>query len=90
MRKATYIYQEIESAYNRKMKATEAFEDLIKATDAKCIIFHYTDNGIIQCDDARDILRGKGRIDEFYFDCKGYNTALGEKKSQHHIFRVMC
>lgn len=85
-----YVYQEIESAYNRKMKATEAFEDLIKSTDAKCIIFHYTDNGIIKCDDARDILMGKGKSDEFYFDCKGYNTVSGEKNSQHHIFRVMC
>jgi len=85
-----YIYRKTESAYNKKLKATEAFIDIIDSTRAKCVIFHYTDNGIINCGDARDILQKKGIVDEFYFDCKGYNTAPGGKECQHHIFRVLC
>ena len=85
-----YVYQERESAYNKKLKATEAFEELITLANAQCIIFHYTDNGLIKPQDARDILLKKGSIEEFYFDCKGYSTISSGKKSQHHIFRVRC
>lgn len=85
-----YVYRKVESSYNKKLKATEAFEDIIKSTSAKCIIFHYTDTGIINVSDVRDILMKKGALDEFYFDCKGYNTVPDGKNCQHHIFRVMC
>lgn len=85
-----FVYHKTESAYNKKLKATVAFEELIRTADTKCIIFHYTDDGIIKPQDARDILLTKGNVEEFYLDCKGYSTISGEKRTQHHIFRVSC
>lgn len=76
------------SQYN-SIQAVVAFEDLIKHANAKCIIFHYTDNGLINIEDARKVLEQKGDVEEFYFDCKGYNTTSTSNKCQHHIFKVV-
>lgn len=76
------------SRYNSN-QAIVAFEDLIKHAIAKCIIFHYTDNGLIDIKDARSVLEQKGYVEEFYFDCKGYNTTSNSNKSKHHIFKVV-
>lgn len=76
------------SKYNGK-QALVAFEDLITYANAKCIIFHYTDNGLINIEDARKVLEQKGDVEEFYFDCKGYNTTNNSNKCQHHIFKVV-
>ena len=62
-----YVYQERESAYNKKLKATEAFEELITLANAQCIIFHYTDNGLIKPQDARDILLKREELKKFLF-----------------------
>ena len=83
-----FITDNKKSIYNSK-KAVVAFEDLIKNADAKCIIFHYTDKGLIDIEDARKILEQKGDVEEFYFDCKGYNTTVNSNKCQHHIFKVI-
>lgn len=83
-----YAANPISSQYNKKSEATDAFRNLIKNADAECIIFHYTDLGMIGMDDAREILEEKGRLDEFYFDSKGYNTVSNAQKCRHHIIRV--
>lgn len=83
-----YIIDNKKSKYNSK-KATETFQELIELADAKCIIFHYTDKGLINIEDARRILKKKGEVEEFYFDCKGYNTTKMSNKCQHHIFKVV-
>ncbi len=84
-----YVENLIDSPYNKKAEATENFQMLIDNTSAKCIIFHYTDNGIIKINDAREIMGAKGKVDEFYFDCKGYNTVSNKEKCRHHILRVI-
>lgn len=84
-----YTCKDIYSKYNKKKEAGEAFEELIEGTEAGCIIFHYTDNGIIEIDRIRRMLCSMGKMDEYYFDSKGYNTVSGAKKCQHHIYRVM-
>lgn len=84
-----FTLNNIKSKYNSK-QALVAFEDLIKLANAKCIIFHYTDDGLINIDDARKVLQQKGDVEEFYFDCKGYNTtSIPNNKCQHHIFKVV-
>lgn len=83
-----YVTNGKKSLYNSK-QAVNAFDDLIMKADTKCIIFHYTDNGLIGIEDARKILGQKGIVEEFYFDCKGYNTSSCSNKSQHHIFKVI-
>ncbi len=77
------------SKYNSKY-ATQAFENLIKCAQTKFIIFHYTDDGIIKVDDARRVLKEKGKVEEFYLNCKGYNnTSHNYNNSKHHIFKVI-
>jgi adenine-specific DNA-methyltransferase len=77
------------SDYNKKDKATSAFEKLIRQANAKCILFHYTDNGLIDMDAAKEMLKEVGTIEkECYFNCKGYNTSSKHKESMHHIIKV--
>lgn len=83
-----YITNYKRSQYNSN-QALIAFEDLIDHANAKCIIFHYTDAGVIDIKEARRILRQKGDVEEFYFDCKGYNTTKTSNDCRHHIFKVV-
>lgn len=79
----------VKSNYNRKKLAIDAFEELIFNAKAKCIIFHYTDNGLIDIDRAKKILGKRGKIEkEIYFDSKGYNTTGTKQRCQHHIIKV--
>lgn len=85
------VYQanHVVSDYNKRDKAVTAFQDLIKHADTSCILFHYTDNGLIDMEEAKEILAFAGTIvDEKYFNCKGYNTSEGAKESKHHIIKV--
>lgn len=79
----------MKSLYNKKLMATDTFKDLINHTKANYIIFHYTDNGLIPCEEAKKILEAKGKVEEFFFDCKGYNVKTDIKQCQHHIFRMI-
>jgi adenine-specific DNA-methyltransferase len=80
--------QDIKSKYNTR-DALAAFIDLVEVADAECIVFHYTDNGMIDISKAEDILKRKGKcFEEYYFDSKGYNTTKSFVKNQHHIMKV--
>lgn len=83
-----YVANEVISAYNKKRDAETAFFELIKSAYAKHIIFHYTDNGLIDIQKARSILGYKGKVEEYIVECKGYNTNQGLNNDRHHIFRV--
>jgi adenine-specific DNA-methyltransferase len=84
-----YVEDLITSSYNKKSNATKSFEELIKKSKASCIIFHYTDDGLIRIEDAVGILGEMGTVEEFYFDCKGYQTVSKAEKCKHHILRVI-
>ena len=76
------------SVYNGR-KATEAFEELINSADAQCIIFHYSDDGLIDIAAAKSILQKKGsRFEEHYLDCRGYTTTKESINCKHHIMKV--
>lgn len=77
------------SQYNKKVEATKAFKQLVSDCRAGCIIFHYTDKGIIGMEDAKSILEEWGKLEEFYFDSKGYSTVINAEKCQHHILKVI-
>lgn len=77
------------SDYNKKDKAITAFEKLIKHAKTKSILFHYTDNGLIDMEIAKEILCTVGTIvKDSYFNCKGYNTSSKVKCNKHHIIKV--
>lgn len=76
------------SVYNSR-HATEAFQELVESADAKCIIFHYTDAGLINMDMAKEILQKKGtHFEEFFIDCRGYATTKVAVNYKHHIMKV--
>ena len=85
-----FVNQIIESRYNKKAEASIAFDSLIKSSKAKGIIFHYTDDGLIEIETAKRILSTRGEVEEFYYDCEGYSTKKGAKSSVHHILRCQC
>ena len=79
----------VSSDYNSKNKAIDSFERLIQCADAKCILFHYTDSGLIDIGIAKEILSSKGTVvADYYFDSKGYNTSPSIMKNRHHILKV--
>lgn len=84
-----FSYPDTRSDFNTGTSAVRALESIIRRTDAKCIIFHYTDNGIIPVEQVRCLLSPLGKMTEFYFNSKGYHTVPTEKQSQHHIYRVI-
>ena len=86
----TFFPFEETSEYNKKNHVLEAFKELIDHADAKCIIFHYTDYGLIRIEDARKILSSYGTVEkECYFNSKGYSTSSHERKeNKHHIIKV--
>lgn len=84
-----YTYMDTKSEYNKKTEIERAFSDLVNHTSAKCIIFHYTDDGLLDEKTVRGILNSIGKTDEYYFDSKGYSTIPGVVKCQHHIYRVI-
>ena len=76
------------SLYTIKSQAEAAFCDLVHNSKSKYILFHYTDEGLIPIEGARNILQNIGRTEEYYFNCKGYHTTTDDRKSKHHIFKV--
>ena len=76
------------SVYNGR-HATEAFQDLVENADTQCIIFHYTDDGLINMDRAKEILQNKGTsFEEYFIDCRGYATTKIAANCTHHIMKV--
>lgn len=83
-----FRFQQKTSVYNGR-KATEAFKDLIQSANAKCIIFHYTDSGLIDMAEAKAVLQEKGsQFEEYYFDCRRYTTNRTSMSCRHHIMKV--
>ena len=76
------------SPYNNKRTAESAFEGLIDSAKAKCIIFHYTDQGLIKQESVRKILSKKGKVEDMYLECRGYNNTHNDKKDSHHLYKV--
>lgn len=76
------------SSYNSKSSALQSFRDLIANVNCKMLIFHYTDNGLIEKKDIMEIFKDYGIISEYYLDCLGYSTKQEIRKDMHHIYMV--
>lgn len=79
------------SAYITKARVMAAFSDLIDRCHCDMILFHYTDQGLLKEEFVRAILSEKGKIEEHYFNCKGYRTSKSDQTmhSQHHVYKVV-
>ena len=72
-----------------KSKAESAFADLIQHAKYKVLIFHYTDNGILNKQFIKDVLHEQGKVEEYYFCSKGYTTKTVALNNQHHVYKVI-
>lgn len=80
--------QDIRSPYIVKSRVELSFSELIQQAQCKTIIFHYTDNGLLSRQFINQVLSKQGVVDEYYFDCKGYQTKGVGSTSQHHVYKV--
>jgi adenine-specific DNA-methyltransferase len=78
------------SAYNKKIEAEKAMDDLIKNTKAKYILVSYNNEGIIETNKMMEILQKYGEVE---LRTKLYNTYKGsrnlkerEQKVQEQIY----
>lgn len=84
-----YSFPDTKSNFNNRTKALNELEQIVNDSNSECIIFHYTDNGLIPYDNILDVLSHKGSVEEYFFDSKGYCTNTYTPKTQHHIYRVL-
>ena len=77
------------SSYIVKSRVEAAFSELIQQAQCKTIIFHYTDKGLLSRQFINQVLSEQGVVEEYYFDCKGYQTKGAASDSQHHIYKVI-
>lgn len=73
------------SAYNKKIQAIEAMEDLIKNTKAKYILISYNNEGIIPFNDFLNILKKYGETTLLEQD---YNTYRGSRNLNARNIKV--
>lgn len=84
------IRHDVRSPYIQRSKIKEVFLDLLASSHSQIILFHYTDNGLLQEQFIRDSLSALGAIEEYYFDCKGYRTSSSHpSSSRHHVYKVI-
>jgi len=67
----------LKSAYNSFKNAEKTFEDLIKNTNAKCIILSYNNGGIVPIPTIDKILKKYGNVEKKSIDYKIYNKLKG-------------
>ncbi len=73
------------SAYNKRIQAIEAMDDLIKNTKAKYILISYNNEGIIPYDDFLNILKKYGETTLLEQD---YNTYRGSRNLNARNIKV--
>lgn len=76
------------SQFNRPSGAKKSLVDLLDNASFGMMVFHYTDDGIIEPADVKSILSRYGTIEEFLIDSKGYTTKEKSKNVQHHLYLV--
>jgi len=76
------------SEFNRPREARHALTAILNNASFSLLVFHYTDDGIITPQEARDILSSYGKIEDFLLDSKGYTTKEKPRSVKHHLYMV--
>jgi len=74
------------SAYNKKVAAEKAMEDLIKNTNSKYILVSYNNEGIISNESMTEILRRYGNVE---LKTQQYNTFRGSRNLKDRNNKVI-
>ena len=80
--------QDTRSLYIVKSRVESSFSELIQQAQCKTIILHYTDKGLLSNQFISQTLSKLGTVEEYLFDCKGYQTKGVVSDSQHHVYKV--
>lgn len=84
-----YIQNSLMSDFNLKTKGIAALQDIIDNGQYKCVVFHYTDDGLIPQNSIRKILSCIGHVEEQYFSTRAYSTSTDSKTTKHHLYKVI-
>jgi adenine-specific DNA-methyltransferase len=77
------------SAFSKKDTVCTAFTDLIKDSNYKLLIFHYSDTGILPMEFIYSVLSKQGKVFDTYCISKGYTTMGKNSSTKHHIYWVV-
>lgn len=84
-------YSHQKSDYSLRQKAAKALLDLVTKAKAKYIIMSYNNEGIIPLDELKEILKTRGRIQEYRKQHKRYRSINqdGSNTSTHELLFVV-
>ncbi len=96
MRKAPKVYGcsgisssvKTKSCFNKSTLACKALEELLENARFRLLVFHYSDDGIIQRKELRRILAPLGTIKEIILDSKGYTTTTKSRNIKHRLYII--
>ncbi len=76
------------SDFNKHSKAMDALRETLRNASFRLLVFHYSDDGLINPSDIRGILGSRGEIDEYVIGGKGYTTRRGHRTVTHRLYLV--
>jgi adenine-specific DNA-methyltransferase len=71
-----------------KAQAENAIINLLNKAQFRLLVFHYTEDGLIQLPDLKRILKKYGKVEERSIVSRGYTTASSPRSTTHKIYLV--
>ena len=76
------------SRFNCRATATDALNQLIKASSFRLLILHYADDGLIPPSEIRNLLGPLGTLHEYLVGARGYSTGNGARTVNQRVYVV--
>jgi len=76
------------SHFNSRPNAQAALEAIVATAEYHTLAFHYADDGIIDIECVRAILRARGPLAEVTLSAPGYTVTSRRRRVEHHLFLV--
>jgi len=77
------------SRFNTPGDAGNALQDLLEPARFRLLLFHYSDDGLVDGTAIRRTLRRYGEVDEYTLTATGYTNAKGCRSVKHRLYLVM-
>lgn len=78
------------SGYNSRLTAEKEFTSLLEATDARVLVFHYSDDGILPPELVRELLSARGKVTSHCLEALGYSTVAQRRRVTHRAYVVVA
>jgi adenine-specific DNA-methyltransferase len=76
------------SRFNRPNDAANALRDILSQAKYKLLVFHYSDDGLIDAGEVKSILHKYGRVEEHSILAAGYTNVTGPRSIDHRLYLV--